>query len=475
MGRSFIRSLRVSCCALLLVACERLDAPEQGGELVVAIRNGPSSYQIENAVASGFEYDLVEAFAAKRGLKVRYVIAGDQNALRELVRAHKVHFAASAEVEDEADLVFTTPVLETEPVLVAAADNPALQDDEQPIPDGARVSAMFASPQADALTRMAGTPPRFRLTQRSGIAEFELLREASEQRIDLVATDMLQYRLALQLLPDLEVVDTLPGKIHIAWEFALKEGALWQAADEFIAEARRSGQLARLKDRYFGHIERIKPQGIAGLLDDIRTLLPRYRKDFQDAQASSGIDWRLLAALAYQESKWDPNATSPTNVRGMMMLTEDTADRLRVSNRLDARQSILAGARYLADLRDELPEEVQEPDRLWLALAAYNLGMGHMNGARAIAVGMKRDPNSWYEMKKVLPLMAQPEIYAHLKSGPARGGEAVILVENIRTYFGILSHFEPAWQPGLVPYKPDFSLRKAAPARPGKAARPPGP
>jgi membrane-bound lytic murein transglycosylase F len=128
----------------------------------------------------------------------------------------------------------------------------------------------------------------------------------------------------------------------------------------------------------------------------------------------------------------------------MMMLTEDTADRLRVTDRLDARQSILAGTRYLIELRDQIPTEVKEPDRTWLALAAYNLGMGHMNGARFIATLVKRDPNSWYEMKQVLPLLSRPEYYARLKSGAARGGEAVIMTENIRTYYDILQRYEKA-------------------------------
>jgi len=125
------------------------------------------------------------------------------------------------------------------------------------------------------------------------------------------------------------------------------------------------------------------------------------------------------------------------------MLTEDTADRMQVNNRLDPKESIAAGARYLADLMEQLPAGIKGPDRQWLALAAYNLGMGHLNGARQFAPGLKRDPDSWYDMKKVLPLLSRPEYYGRLKSGRARGGEAVIMVENVRTYYDILSRFEP--------------------------------
>jgi membrane-bound lytic murein transglycosylase F len=162
---------------------------------------------------------------------------------------------------------------------------------------------------------------------------------------------------------------------------------------------------------------------------------------------ASGIDWRLIAAVAYHESHWDAQATSPTGVRGIMMLTEDTADRLGVGNRLDARASILGGARYLSLLKEMQPEEVAEPDRTWLALASYNIGPGHFNAARALAKLQDADPNVWYEMKQILPLLAQPKYYERVKSGRARGGEAVLLVENIRAYYDILVRNQPAYVP----------------------------
>jgi membrane-bound lytic murein transglycosylase F len=252
------------------------------------------------------------------------------------------------------------------------------------------------------------------------------------------------FDLAVNFFPDLAVAQELPGKVELAWAFRPQDDALRAAADAFIADFQRSGRLARLHDRYFGHIKRIDPIAATRFIDDMRRVLPRFRSLFERAAGLTGLDWRLLAALAYQESRWDPLATSYTNVRGMMMLTEETADRLGVGNRLDPAESILAGARYLTELSARLIDQVPEPDRLWMALAAYNLGYGHLNGARQLATGMKHDPASWYDMKKVLPLMSRPEYYERLKSGPARGGEAVILVENVRTYYDILRRHEPA-------------------------------
>jgi membrane-bound lytic murein transglycosylase MltF len=241
------------------------------------------------------------------------------------------------------------------------------------------------------------------------------------------------------------------------WAFPVSgDAALVERAEAFLERIRCDGTLERLVDRYFGHVHRLGAGDLERFFEKMHSVLPHYRRHFVDAQEIHGIDWRLVAALAYQESQWDPLATSYTNVRGMMMLTEDTADRLRVKDRLDARQSILAGARYFAELKEQLPPEVVEPDRTWLAMAAYNLGMGHLNGARFIASLVKRDPNSWYEMKQVLPLLAKPEYYARLKSGAARGGEAVIMTENIRTYYDILRHYE---QPAVSPQARSISSR----------------
>ncbi len=458
MGRSVnhaVVRLLVVLASALLVACGRIDPPEESGELVIGIIAGPTTYQDDAGGISGFEHDLLEGFAASLKLKTRYVAVKDQDALFKRLRAGRIHLAAGVPIDGNQELIFSAPIRESRQVLVGNADDLSVDSDPVDLA-GRSIETLLDSPQAETLQKLAGTPPRFTVVEVALGSERELLQRVANAKSHLAATDMLNYSLALNYYPDLAIVQELPGQIRCGWAFLPEYAALAQKADAFIAAARQDGSLARLQDRYFGHIQRIKADGVVRFINDIHTLLPHFRQQFQTAQAESGIDWRLIAALAYQESRWDPLATSFTNVRGMMMLTEDTADRMGVGNRLDAGQSIRAGARYLAALMEQLPGEILEPDRTWLALAAYNLGMGHLNGARTFARQMKHDPGSWYDMKKVLPLMSQPGYYSHLKSGPARGGEAVVMVENIRNYYDILSRLEPPWQP--TP-KLSFSLR----------------
>ena len=423
---------------LLLSACGRIPPSGVSGELVIGVREAPGFYQREDGVESGFDYDFAVAFAEKLGLKPRFVTAPGPQELLDLVQGRRVHLAASVPVGPTNDH-HSQPIRHVGQLVVGMADEfgPEDLDELSAYP----VKLIAGSDIAETLRKLPSPPSIIEVT---GIDEIGLLTSITQERGMLAAVHDIHFDLALHVQPDLQPLLRLPGKVAIGWAFSGSEASdLKSKADAFIADSIKDRTLARIHDRHFGYIKRINSAGAAQFIEDIQIKLPNFRREFQIAEELTGLDWRLVAALAYQESKWDPLATSYTNVRGMMMLTEDTADHLGVKNRLDAAESIRAGARYLVDLTKQIPQSTPYPDRLWLALSAYNMGMGHFRGALSIAKGMKRDSDSWYEMKQVLPQLARPEIYARLKSGKARGGEAVIMVENIRTYFDILARLEP--------------------------------
>jgi membrane-bound lytic murein transglycosylase F len=448
--------------ALLSACSSRLEPPGSGQQLVVGLLADPVLQQMapSSEGMNGFSRDMIEPFAKGMGFELRYVTAPDYPTLMTMVREGRVHFAATVPAQyGDPELRHTPPLRETQQLIVRHASALSLDSAEKLA--GHEIAVMQGALQVQALRALKITPPPV-IVERTGMDELELLAGVARRRHDLAASDELHFAVAANFYPDIDVAFELPGKLAYVWAFHAENAALNAQATEFIESARQDGTLRRLNDRYFGHIRRLDARNIVTFLDHARSRLPNFKNEFQEAQEITGIDWRLLAALAYQESKWDPLASSPTGVRGMMMLTDDTADRLRVRNRLDARESIRAGAKYLAQLMDDLPEEIKHPDRLWFALAAYNLGMGHLNGARRFAPGLKRDPNLWVDMKQVLPLMAQPEYYTRLKSGRARGGEAVILVENIRNYFDVLSRSAPIHTP---PSLGDSPQRKKKPAQ----------
>jgi len=432
-----------------------LPGPQQ--PLIVGLPADPVFHQVAapSEGMEGFSRDLTALFAKQLNAEIRYITAPDYPALLALVREGKVHFAAGVPAFLGDPQLRYTPPLRTAWQLIVGHGG-ALRLDDPARLAGREIAVMPGAPQIEAIRRLSIDPPPVIREFRGG-DELELLATVARRRHDLAATDELHFAIAANLDPELDIALELPELTAYVWAFHVDNESLREPAVRFIEESGRNGTLRLLNDRYFGHIHRLDTRDIEEFLDNVRARLPHFREYFQEAQEITGIDWRLLAGLAYQESQWNPLATSPTGVRGMMMLTEETADRMKVANRLDARESILAGAKYLLLLMDSLPEETGQPDRLWFALAAYNLGMGHLNGARRFAPGLKRDPNLWVDMKQVLPLMARPEYYQRLKSGRARGGEAVILVENVRNYFDILARLEPVWTP------PSLGKRVAGP------------
>jgi membrane-bound lytic murein transglycosylase F len=309
---------------------------------------------------------------------------------------------------------------------------------------GLEIYTPIASAAAVAITALApNVVPK--LVQVRYQDEMDIFAEMAQGRIRYAAVDELYLQYASQMYPDLQPVLQIPGQRVFSWAVHSQAGEpLLIQLNQLIDTVQKDGRWAALRDRYIGYLRRIDAQEAQAFIEDVQTKLPRYKQYFYKAQEETGIDWRKLAALAYQESKWDPLATSPTGVRGMMMLTEATAKHAGVNDRLNAEQSIVGGAKYLAQIVNDLPDTAQHPDRLWLGLAAYNVGPGHLQSGRRLAQQLKKNPDSWFDMKKVMPLLANPRYYSRFKTGRCRGGEAVILVENVRSYYGILAKMEQA-------------------------------
>ena len=253
-----------------------------------------------------------------------------------------------------------------------------------------------------------------------------------------------RYTLARRFFPQLEVAVNVGKPVDYAWLVStIDKRLILETAGPFFERIRKDGTLKRLVDRYYGHALRFSAIDAGALLEQIVTQLPKLRPHFEEGERVSGVDWRLIAAIGYQESHWNALATSPTGVRGLMMLTDETADRLQIKDRLNARDSILGGARYLALLKEALPPRIGEPDRTFLALAAYNIGLGHLEDARVLAQKANLDPDKWQDVRMVLGKLADPDSFQALKHGYARGFEALQLVDNIRNYYDILARMEP--------------------------------
>lgn len=261
----------------------------------------------------------------------------------------------------------------------------------------------------------------------------ELMEEVLEGKLEYTIADSIAISLFQRVHPELAVALDVTDEQPVTW-FSIKDrdNTLPAAMLDFFNTINEDGTLARIEEKYLGHGGSFDYVDTRSFLRAVDNVLPELQPLFE--KYASGIDWRLLAAIAYQESHWDPLATSPTGVRGMMMLTKNTALSLGLTDRTDAEQSISGGMRYLINMMSKVPDTVPQEEKIWFALAAYNMGYAHMLDARELTAKQKGDPNSWADVKQRLPLLSQKPWYDKLTYGYARGHEAYAYVENIRKY-----------------------------------------
>ena len=437
--------------AAALAACSRpVPPPETGGELRVGVRNSPATYYIaRNGEAAGFEHDLIQAFGQSQNWTLTWTEKTKPEALFELLDTHQIHLAAAAlpqAVVQDRHLIAGPVIFETPVHIVYRTSDPAPHS----IADlsGKKLALIIGSGHTPMLMRLKRKYPRLTWAALDNVWPDELLAQLQAGKYDAVVINGMDFDPMRTFYPELAVAFDLPDTQKIVW--ALPTGSsqvLRNALARFVEQAQQDGTIKRIYERYFGHVKRLDSSDILGIMQRRPERLPALRRYFQEAQTLTGIDWRLLAAIGYQESQWDPSATSPTGVRGLMMLTAETADRMGISNRLNARQSILGGARYLALLKEALPDRIPEPDRTWLALACYNQGQGHLEDARRIAQARGGSPDSWADVKEALPYLSRGSYAKVMKYGYARGAEAKLFAENIRNYYDILLRLEPDYNP----------------------------
>jgi membrane-bound lytic murein transglycosylase F len=282
--------------------------------------------------------------------------------------------------------------------------------------------------------------PDLQWTENTNDEVADLLKKVALGEVEFTIADSTEFNIQRHFYPDLRVALDLKIADPIAWAFRkTDDDSLLERADDYIITSGRSGFLAQVKDRYFGHTEKFDYVGTRAFIRHFESRLPRYRGMFEEAGETWGVDWRLLAALGYQESHWRSHAVSPTGVRGIMMLTEATADYLDIDDRMDPATSIAGGARFYARQTERIADSVTEPDRTWMALAAYNVGFNHIKDARQIVEWQGGDPDKWLDVSAALPLLAQRKWYTRVPYGYARGWEPVLYVNNIRAYYNIIS------------------------------------
>ncbi|MDX1569756.1 MAG: membrane-bound lytic murein transglycosylase MltF [Xanthomonadales bacterium] len=417
-----------------------LDRILERGTLRIATVNSPVTYFNVQDREIGFEYDLARRFAADLGVELE-VRTAPFHRLLDLVTSGEVDLAAASitVTPERRQRVRFGPAYQevTQEVVYRAGSNRPTSPEDLV---GRNLWVVAGSSYAETLRRLKAILPDLSWRE-IATGDIEMIFAAiTSGDADVTIADSNIFAMHRRFFPRLAEGFALTEPQPIAWAFPQGEDrSLIERAEQFFARIKANGRLARIIDRYTAHIPDYDRLNTRYLLRHIRTRLPGLRPYFRQAAEATGFDWRLLAAVAYQESHWDPQAVSPTGVRGIMMLTRATAEEMGVSDRRDPKESILAGAEYLKRMHDKIPARIEEPDRTWMALAAYNVGWGHLEDARILTQRMGGNPDRWADVAKHLPLLSDRRYYRDLRFGYARGREPVRYVGNIRSYYDILT------------------------------------
>jgi len=439
-----LRLIVIATLAALIGTCSSppplLDQVLETGELRVVTRDSPTAYTISPDGPSGPEFDLVQAFADELGVALVIQPVASVSEILPKILSGEAHMAAAGlSITDTRReyLNFGHPYESVDVHLIykLGTGKPRSVDD---VLDRS-IEVMAGSSHVDLLASIQTSYPALQWTENADIEVAELLSKVAMGEIELTVADSPDFNIQRHFYPDLRVALDLVIGDPIAWGFP-KETAdtLLARADDFLIKSDRAGTLARVHDRYYGYTKKFDYVGTRNFIRHFENRLPRYREMFETAGDEWGVDWRLLAAIGYQESHWRSQAVSPTGVRGIMMLTLDTAAYLGLDDRLDPKSSIFGGAEFYARQTERVADTVGEPDRTWMALAAYNVGFNHIKDARTIIELQGGDPDTWIDMSEALPLLSQRKWYSQLPFGYARGWEPVLYVNNIRAYYNIL-------------------------------------
>ncbi|MGE7991830.1 membrane-bound lytic murein transglycosylase MltF [Pseudomonas sp. NPDC089554] len=431
---------------LMLGACvekpSTLERVKEDGVLRVITRNSPATYFQDRNGETGFEYELVKHFADDLGVKLEIQTADNLDELfNQLGKPSGPVLAAAGLVSSEQRTVqarFSHPYLEVTPQVVYRNGRSRPTEPKDLV--GKKIMVLKGSSHAEQLAALKTQYPELQYEESDAVEVVDLLRMVDEGQIDLTLVDSNELAMNQVYFSNVRVAFDLGDARDQRWAVAAGEdNSLLNEINEFLDKSQKNGTLQRLKDRYYGHVDVLGYVGAYTFAQHLQQRLPKYEKHFRASAKVEQVDWRLLAAIGYQESLWQPEVTSKTGVRGLMMLTQRTAQAMGVSNRLDPKQSIQGGAKYFMVVKAQLDDSVKEPDRTWFALAAYNVGSGHLEDARTLAKREGLNPNKWLDVKKMLPRLSQKQWYSKTKYGYARGGEPVHFVANIRRYYDILT------------------------------------
>jgi membrane-bound lytic murein transglycosylase F len=406
--------------------------------LRVLTRNNAVSYFLLRAEAAGFDHDLVKRFADGQDVRLQMVVPPSHADLVPwLLQGKGDVIAASYTVTPERGkhVAFSVPYLEIQEQLVQRASEPLLKsvDDLR----GRRIRVRPGSSYLSTLERLRAKGAHLTIELAPPDEETEqLIAGVAAGEVDLTVADTHIYQAERVWRTDIVAAFPLEPEERKQLAFAVRpaDRELKAALDRFVRQAYKGLEYNMAWRRYFedGRIASEVRAQDAGTLQGLSSWDPLFRK-YADQY---GFDWRLLAAQAYQESRFDPQARSLAGAVGLFQVLPRTAKEMGFVRLEDPEEGAHAGIKHLARMADRLETTLPVQQRMRFALAAYNCGWGHLADARQLARAKALDPDKWFKnVERAMLLLQRPENYARARHGYVRGTEPVRYVSEIQTRY----------------------------------------
>jgi len=426
--------------ALFCLSCGKgnaLKKIKKSGQITVITRNNAHCYYTYRDKPMGFEYDLAKAFSDYLGVKLNIVLSPWNDLANMLNRGKGDFIAASLTIipSREKLMDFSDEYLQIQQMAVLHINNYEIKDLSDL--ENQTVHVRRGTSYEERLNELKKEGLNLNIKAYEDLPTEEFIRMVAEKEIEVTIADTNIALLNRRYYPKIQMEFPIEEPQSLGWAVRKGEEELLNEINKFIEKINKDGTFNRIYERYYANIEVFDYFDLMKYHQRLETRLPAYQSIIKQEADKHGFDWRLIAAMIYQESHFNPKAKSYTGVVGLMQLTQTTAADMGVKNRLDPIQSIKGGIKYLKKIYDRY-EEAKRPDRTLIALAAYNVGHGHVRDAQKLAQERGLDPNSWSELKEILPLLRYSKYYKKTEYGYCRGTEPVRYVNSILTYYDIL-------------------------------------
>ncbi|MBM4279369.1 MAG: hypothetical protein FJ137_00940, partial [Deltaproteobacteria bacterium] len=456
-----------------------LDGLVRRGSIRVLTKNDDVSYFLRKGEQRGFDHDLIALFAAAHHLRIEVVVPPDPAALCASLTEGRGDVLAALLPDpgcgDPASTTTSPPVLVPELYLLQPASSPTA-----PATPDATTTPKTTSKTKTTARAKAAAAPAARVVDLAGlrgrtihvpmtlapsvVAALAALSTAHGFALVADAPDDVGAR------ADAVAGGALPLSVLGALERGMLDGRRDVRADVVLGrDAPRvwvtraaAPQLSRALASFVREHVTVKDDGtssgstVYNLLrrayltpahaqSTTKTTEPDRDKDggisrwdplIRRRAAEAGLDWRLLAAQAFQESRFDPDAKSAVGAQGLFQVMPATGRELGFTNLRDPEQGVAAGAKYMAWLLEHFDPAIPFKHRVRFALAAYNAGKGHVDDARLLARQMGLDPNRWFQhVERAMLRLADPRVARAARHGYCRGSEPVAYVSQITTRY----------------------------------------